>query len=277
MIKTIVLKITSKCNWKCSYCDNRGNQDVDINKLISFIQLLQLYNKNTNISLSGGEPGLLSENYFSQLFSVVNNQVEVCTNGTFFKNNYHKIFKDKIKEFWYHVTPEILNNKIEFNKIDTSIPIQYIFVIHKKNLHEVIPFIQKHKEIIFRPSFYKGDDEELILTLDDIKYLYNNDINKLNITNNYKDRIEYFNSCNKYKINKAQTECYKICYIPRIDLITNTIYRCCAGNSSIIDSIELNDNTLKMLLKYNIFLCSTKNKTICKSCFNGAWNCKDYV
>jgi len=266
MIESVVLKITNKCNWSCNYCDNVDNKTSPIEKVKNYINLLQTYNPNILISLSGGEPGLLSKDYLQEIFNELNHPCEIATNGTFLENNYHEIFRSYINNISYHVISEI-NEPTKINVIkDNDIPIDYIIIVHKQNLKYIKSFIKTNDHINFTIKFYVGNDKDLILTISDIKLLY--EIINLNIDSNSKDKIKHFsNILNKDLIKKSQRICNSSILVPRLDLIENKIYRCCAGNTNDIDSSPLHKLVLKILFTHNIFPCE-KNNNICQACFH---------
>jgi len=278
MINTMVIKVTNQCNWDCSYCDNVDSQNVELDKLIECINSLQSLNPYITISLSGGEPGMLSEKYLEQVFKHINNPCEIATNGTFFEKDYHNLFKSKLKEFWYHVTPEINDDNTIYDNIETDLPIQYIFVIHNRNINQVIPFIQRNSHIQFSPRFYIGADQNYVLTQSRIATLYYEGICDMNIIDDYKERIKYFSNIDNYNnIIKAQEYCNTISYMPRLDLIKEKIFRCCAGLSNTIDNITFNKINLRLLIKNDLFTHKNKTNIICSSCYNGAWNCRSKI
>jgi len=265
MIHSVVLKILSKCNWNCKYCDNTSNMIVPINEVIYYINILQKYNPDINISISGGEPGLLSKEYLADIFNASNNPVEVATNGLFLKNNYHKIFKDKIKNISYHVIEDIDDNlKVNIIKIN-NIESNNILVIHKLNYKKALPFLLNNPNFIFDLKFYIGDDLKYILNISDIKYLHN--ILDINITDKSKLKIKLFSDYKKInQVKKSQEICRKRIYIPRIDLVNKKIYRCCAGNTNAVDVSILNEKVLKIMFNHNSFPCVKKN--ICTTCYH---------
>ena len=265
MIQSIVLKILSKCNWNCSYCNNTNNEISPIKEVKYYIDKLQKYNPNIQISISGGEPGLLDFNYLDELFNQCINPIEVATNGIFLKNKYHIKFKDKISNISYHVIQEI--NKDKKIKIEDSngMDVNHIIIVHKKNLLNIVLFMKINNKIKFTIKPYVGIDSDLILQPNDYNILYEL-IKDLNIDLKTKNTMNQFNKYTFENILQGQKKCSNNLFVPRIDLINKKIYRCCAGNSNEVDRAPLNKNVLNMIFKHNVFPCN--KGTACRTCYH---------
>lgn len=96
---SIVLELTTKCNFSCSHCvrGKRMNKDVDINALDVFYSSGHNYGLNF-VSLSGGEP-ILCNNFYDQIRLIVDHGYEFgfVTNGYCYEQ-YEDLFKYK-KQF----------------------------------------------------------------------------------------------------------------------------------------------------------------------------------
>ena len=68
------INLTHECNWHCWYCitNTHKSKQRPIEKVLYDIRQMP---DNTILSLSGGEPGLLSKNSFLQVLEIAKKKV----------------------------------------------------------------------------------------------------------------------------------------------------------------------------------------------------------
>ena len=151
-VNELCVGLHSKCNWDCTYCiAKKPNAIIDEDEI--FEQLIPIKNRLNKIFLSGGEPGLLSENFLERLTNLTNHKLGICTNGTFVHKNYHIKFEKNIRSILIHCVPELdedIHPKI-LEMADKIFPftVDYTIVIHDKNSHLLEAFLKKYHHIHF--------------------------------------------------------------------------------------------------------------------------------
>lgn len=147
------LILLERCNWSCKYCyDDRKKFIIDEPRILK--ELLAMKHLISTQALSGGEPGLLSEWFWDQLFSQIDTAA-IYTNGTFVLKGYADKYAKQIREVMIHCVEE-LDQEINPKIIDyTKRAKQCIFsiVIHNDNVHLLDNFLKKYKQFDFRLFF----------------------------------------------------------------------------------------------------------------------------
>ncbi len=102
-ISTLYLRITNRCNLKCSYCyileKNTGEiSDSTLSKFIALAEYIQRYNmwKGLNVKITGGEILLVSLLKLEYLFSALrklNISISINTNGTLLTLEHVRLFQ----------------------------------------------------------------------------------------------------------------------------------------------------------------------------------------
>lgn len=154
-VNNICIGLLNKCNWNCTYCiAKRVGQIVDEDNIIE--QIIPIKHKLRNLVLSGGEPGLLSIDFWDKLFSLTDYKLGICTNGTFVINGLAHRYKSKIKTLIIHCVQE-LDQDIHPVTLDfirnPFVPIVVNVVIHNKNSHLISDFLDKYNDISFSINF----------------------------------------------------------------------------------------------------------------------------
>jgi hypothetical protein len=161
--------ILTNCNWNCEYCIAKDNSSpIDEEKIFEYVKSIQ--NELNYLFLSGGEPGLLSEDFWDKVFNLTNKRLLIASNGTFIKNQYLKKYAKHIKILMIHPVPELDQNIpqyildiIPFCKYH-NVDLWFEIVIHKFNIDLLKPFLLKYPNIHFILSFtdyfYKKNSNE---------------------------------------------------------------------------------------------------------------------
>jgi len=156
-INSICIGLLAKCNWTCKYCIAR-NDNATIDEVQILEDLMPHLNKLKTLYISGGEPGLLSEDFWSKVFSSIDFQLRICTNGTFFKNGLYFKFRNDIKELMVHVVQE-LDMEIEediYHALLFDDKLTPVIVVHRHNAHLLKDFLEKYPLITFQIFFSDG-------------------------------------------------------------------------------------------------------------------------
>ena len=234
--------ITHECNWHCSYCHNANEHyDYNIDQIMYNINMIKPYLDRAEVlCLTGGEPGLVPEDILRYVLNSTNTKWTICTNGTFIKNNYHKLFEKNIKKIYYHAIKDLAESA-QFIKYDIPNIVYYV-IINNDNIQYLKKFIQTNQDIIIAPKVEhprvkKDIDIENIIQLYDIINEYSNICPDrkhqiAEIIHNYQSASN--NICRLYNKNYG------------FDLIKNKIYRCCLTDKDIA-SIPLNKDNVNYI------------------------------
>jgi len=132
---------TTKCNWFCPYCiidtHNIKSYEITIEELDKHFKEI---NDNSIVNISGGEPGLLSENTMIYLLDKLIKKkcfIRVFTNGEWIKK-YPK-YIDKVNHIVYHVSYTL--EPIIIEKINTKAKVDYKIVIDNNNYNNIEKFL----------------------------------------------------------------------------------------------------------------------------------------
>lgn len=175
--------VTYDCNWDCPFCitDTHTKSRVTLENLISKISAVE---DRSIVSISGGEPGTLSENTLRYIISTLrdkNCSININTNGLFFKK--YPEYVSQIDGFFYHCTENldpdkgiVLYDSIDYNKTE------FMMVLTDNNYHNLEWFINNY-DILFTlvaadRTTVKGQPGDSLSV-----------INGMKICSKYKDRI----------------------------------------------------------------------------------------
>lgn len=144
--KDYELIITYKCNWDCEYCCVDTHSRNEPSNIFSKIELIE---ENSLVTLSGGEPGMLSrKKIISIIDKLLLKKCTIClnTNGLFIKK-----YKDLLKYFDkinYHISQNVdINDK--FTILESYYNVDYILIIHDMNYKNIELFFEKYPNILF--------------------------------------------------------------------------------------------------------------------------------
>lgn len=112
-IKEVELPLTFKCNWRCEYCVAYTHEQPD-RPFEEVLQQVKDMDPFTEVTFSGGEPGLLKREQLELLISILQEKqcpLDLLTNGLFFKR--HEPLVRHFGKIHYHCV-EYLPGEIEF-------------------------------------------------------------------------------------------------------------------------------------------------------------------
>lgn len=155
-VNEFCIGLHSHCNWNCDYCIAKNNQILySEEQILSEIEPIK--HKLKSVYLSGGEPGILSDDFWYKLFHMTNYKLAICTNGTFIKKDYHNKYKKHIRELYIHCVSELDKNidKDILNIIRNkqSYIVTPTIVAHNKNSHLIYDFLKRYSDITFNILF----------------------------------------------------------------------------------------------------------------------------
>jgi len=135
---------TYNCNWDCPYCPRITN-----NKHRNFRDVLDAaltIEPNSEVSLSGGEPGTLKEDDLLELMNILQEKgcvVTICSNGEIFK---HKRVLEVTKHILYHCSMNMDIDDVVVKNVG-DIFIEYMVVVTDNNFNNLDGFLKKHNDI----------------------------------------------------------------------------------------------------------------------------------
>lgn len=264
----ICLRCLSRCNWDCPYCtDLTGmkyklpDENIILNKID---QIINFCGNNHIYEISGGEPTLLSQNFFNNLLSLKKKyscKFKLFTNGT----DFNKVPNDLFDIIIYHITEEI-SKGIDVEKLDMVKQrfkcVNKVVIVHRYNLEYLEEFVKKYKDLDIYYIISDTNDRTWNLDLDQI-------IQCIKIFRKYNIDEKYFSSFSRYfnfvinrrKYNRLLISCKININKIKIDLEKDIIIPCCRSlnNRGYKFSYEL----LNMYLNNDVCL----HLEDCKECY----------
>lgn len=144
------LRFTYKCNWNCSYCAINNLKEKDL--IITHENILNCIKQipdNSNVTISGGEPGLLEKNkiqLYLDLLKQKNCILFLETNGLFLIK--YPEFENYFEKILYHCSSELELPKINLNNLDKS-KYNFLLIIHNNNIKFLKSFLDNFPAIKF--------------------------------------------------------------------------------------------------------------------------------
>lgn len=143
----IELAVTNKCNWNCSYC----LVDVHNQPEIKFKDLLKTINdipENSEVTLSGGEPGMLQRYQIETIIKILKDKncvIDLLTNGLFLEK--YSDLLPNISEILYHCV-EDLDDEFKRYNIEN---LHYVVVTLNEDIMNgrLEKFLKKNNDINF--------------------------------------------------------------------------------------------------------------------------------
>jgi len=144
------LNITYQCNWTCTYCIIETHEQPE-RTIVDVLKHLPSIPRGSGVSLSGGEPGLVSEADIRLiLWQLAGKEcpVDLLTNGLFLKRYGHiKAIMDKIGTVHYHCVENLLDD-IEFPDLDQA-KVDYQIIVNDYNYENLSEFLDRYPSITF--------------------------------------------------------------------------------------------------------------------------------
>ena len=142
-MKEYELVITYKCNWFCDYCavDTHNQKEPNISNKIDLIE------DGSNVTLSGGELGLLKEDKLLKIIKILLNKncnLAINTNGLFIKVH-PKLFK-YFEYILYHCSENlnIIDIPIDLLPNEIKHKTDYLLVLTDNNIDNLDSFLKRY-------------------------------------------------------------------------------------------------------------------------------------
>lgn len=177
------LMATYKCNWDCPYCITNTHSQPDVTDEDILFKLNEIQ-PNSEVSLSGGEPGLISKENMEIIFNHLlekNCKISVNTNGLFFKK--YPEYNSLIDDYLYHFSENLDLTKDHYIPEINKEKITFMIVVTNENYSRLDAFLEKYKEITF--SIFAATKNNL----NDERYILSKR-NSFEIYKKYKDRLD---------------------------------------------------------------------------------------
>ena len=146
--KEIELIVTYDCNWDCSFCavDTHNRPKLSFEKVKQKLELIKNNYMNYNITLSGGELGMMKKHeleYIIDYLKPISNSISLNTNGLFLKK-YTDLTK-KLDYILYHCSENLddIVEQFEHPNLD------YMIVIDDINFKNFESFMENNSNITF--------------------------------------------------------------------------------------------------------------------------------
>lgn len=179
----VCVTVTYDCNWDCPYCiaDTHATGHVDFSDAIKFVESLE---PNSYAVISGGEPGLLTDNQLLDVISILrkkNCKIKINTNGEIFK--YPEVVA-AVDSVWYHCSVNMdIDDYVNKNFLEKT---RFIVIVTDNNIKNLDGFLSKHDDIRIgiipaRKGRMNRKGETLSIH------------NRMKLINKYKDRMSEYN------------------------------------------------------------------------------------
>jgi len=258
--KMVCLVLGEHCNWDCGYCDRpkiEKPKRVNLKLLHQFYPRIIEWANDVNVHISGGETALVDKDALDFVFNF-DKKLIVETNGMFFHAQFDK-YNSNIQKIVYHCVPE-LDMDIEWYDNNYVDEIEYLIVVHHKNIHLLRDFIKKYdKKFTFQyyyPKFLRENDEYL-LTREDY----------FTLIRDFPDMVDKREIIKRISppdnIDELRKECVRRFDFVGFDFVNGRI-KFCKQSHSFTNYVELNEENFDLLVRDK--LVNEKMDEICKTC-----------
>ena len=181
-MREYTLYLTFKCNWKCSYCITDTHNQIEPSSIIDKIKDIE---NDSFVSISGGEPGLASEETVRLTFELLtkkNCKIHLNTNGTFLKT--FPQYLDYVNTISYHCFADEVNPFFRrFPELEYKM--DYVITVTDQMMCDLETFFKINQDI----KFYVFSADMIIKSDGSV----NNFLSKKNILKLYSKYKEYLN------------------------------------------------------------------------------------
>ena len=145
------IEVCYKCNWNCNYCCVQTHTKKPITDNEIKEKFLSYQIKDSNITVSGGEPSFATDHLLIFLieYSFLNRcKLNLNTNGRFFEAKPELI--KYFNEINYHVSENLKPEKIKEYTVPDNVKVNYLIILTDKNIKRLHQFIDINREFINR-------------------------------------------------------------------------------------------------------------------------------
>lgn len=179
--KEYEIEVCYKCNWNCNYCCVKTHTKEPVSDQEIKDKFLSYEIKDSNITISGGEPSFASDHLLIFLieYAMMNRcTLNLNTNGRFFevKPELIKYFN----EINYHVSENLKPEKIKEYLVPNEVTVNYLVIVTDKNINRLQQFIDINYEflqinkLLIIPASNPYGVEGPILSPENYKYILSN-------------------------------------------------------------------------------------------------------
>jgi len=186
-MKEYCIMLTHRCNWFCDFCvvDTHNKPTITFDSIKEHLNSIE---KGSMVSLSGGEPGLVSEDILIYTLRELKKKeciIAVNTNGLFMKN--YQDYLTEINDIYYHCSEHLdaYVPIIDFKNID------YMVVVTDNNIHNLGQFLDTNNDKIIRVTGADIGDNVVGLSKKNMFKIYSIVKDKMNVDKS--DLVNLFN------------------------------------------------------------------------------------
>lgn len=143
----IEVELTHKCNWNCEYCAIHVHSLPEITEQDA-IKKVESIHYGSFVTLSGGEPGLLSRTTVERCIEVLQSKsCTIClnTNGEFIRR--YPDLLDRFYEIVYHCSQDLNADDVIFRPNMQNI--HYMVIVTDNNVHRLREFLARNNDLKF--------------------------------------------------------------------------------------------------------------------------------
>ena len=156
--KEIEIELTHECNWNCPYCAIHVHKQKNISHEEALSKVMSI-SDGSIVTLSGGEPGLISRNHIEQYINILKTKkckLYLNTNGQFLFN--YPDLVGNFEQIIYHCSENLDNKVYVFNEFDN---IDYMIIVNDDNFPKLEKFMADNSDIkisIVEATYNKAND-----------------------------------------------------------------------------------------------------------------------
>lgn len=179
--KEYEIEVCYQCDWNCNYCCVQTHTKTPVSDKEIKDNFLSHQIKDSNITISGGEPSFASDHLLIFLieYALMNRcDLNLNTNGRFFRAKPELI--KYFKEINYHVSENLKPEKIKEYLVPDNVKVNYLIIVTDKNIKKLAKFIDMNLEflvynkLLLIPASNPYGVEGPILSPENYKYILSN-------------------------------------------------------------------------------------------------------
>lgn len=179
--KEYEIEVCYQCDWNCNYCCVQTHTKTPVSDKEIKDNFLSHQIKDSNITISGGEPSFASDHLLIFLieYALMNRcDLNLNTNGRFFRVKPELI--KYFEEINYHVSENLKPEKIKEYLVPDNVKVNYLIIVTDKNFKKLAKFIDINLEflvynkLLLIPASNPYGVEGPILSPENYKYVLSN-------------------------------------------------------------------------------------------------------
>lgn len=145
--KEYEIEVCYKCDWNCKYCCVKTHTKTPVSDEQIKENFLSHQIKDSNITISGGEPSFASDHLLIFLieYALLNRcNLNLNTNGRFFRAKPELI--KYFSEINYHCSENLKPEKIKEYLVPNEVNVNYLIIVNDQNIKRLQKFIDINYE-----------------------------------------------------------------------------------------------------------------------------------